>query len=93
MAAMMNAMKMAHPPVLGVGTEWTLRCAGISMMPHFIPTFLARGVSSSERNNGTMSVSKNSLTIYILHCSAEAAGGILYLLSCELRIEGEGEGL
>jgi hypothetical protein len=65
MADMMNEMKMAQPPVLGVGMEWTLRCAGISMMPHLVPNLLARGVSSSERNKGTMSGKKNSLTIHI----------------------------
>jgi hypothetical protein len=93
MADMMNEMKMAHPPVLGVGTEWTRRCAGISKMPHFVPNHLATGVRSREMKKGTMSGAKNSLTIHILYSSGEAEGGIPYLLSSEARIEGEGEGL
>jgi hypothetical protein len=42
-ADIIKATKMAQPPVLGVGTVWTRRCAGISIMPHVRPSHLARG--------------------------------------------------
>src|SRR4030042_4369481 len=78
-ADMMKAMKMAHPPVLGVGTVWTRRCSGISMKPHFFPSHLARGVRTRERKRGIMIGKMNSLTIHILHGLPDAEVDMLHL--------------